>query len=347
MTVRPRTNLVPALALTIGLLCVVLAGGCSHDDPVRPAPTPDLPPEGFVTVPAGSFLMGSPEDELGRGEVEHLHPVTISRGFHLQATEVTNAQYLEMAQWAMDAGLLHITSRVASTTGDTIYVLRDTGNGENFFLSMINGCEIDFDRRTERLLLYDVGFGLNPDHPVKYVTWWGAAAYCNWLSLREGLEPAYDQTTWEVDLENARGYRLPTEAEWEYAARGGSKTSYAGSHIATIECNADSLQYQGWYCFNSDGWTRPVGGLAPNAFGLYDMHGNVWELCNDWYAQDYYKASPDLDPAGPETGEFLRSSRGGSWTWGAQFARSAQRGAHFMGQVGPQEGFRPLKPLRR
>ena len=316
---------------------VLLAAACSSDNPILPGgDEPDNTPAGFVLVPAGTFTMGSPLEEPGRGDTETAHKVTLTHSFWMKSHEVTNEEFRQAAQWAMKQGLIEIT-------GDSIRVLRDVGNAKNFFFSLTaSGSEMDYDAVGDSLILYDVGFGIDPDRPAKYLTWWGAAAYCNWLSIREGREPAYDQTTWTVDLYNTTGYRLPTEAEWEYAARGGRDTAFSGSQIMDIGCGADSLQFQGWYCYNAEDWSQTVAQRAPNEYGLFDMHGNVWEFCNDWYGEDYYTASPDTNPPGPEAGPWLKATRGGSWGWGARYSRAASRGAHFMGMVSPLEGIRPV-----
>ncbi|MCY7330955.1 MAG: formylglycine-generating enzyme family protein, partial [Saprospiraceae bacterium] len=137
-------------------------------------------------------------------------------------------------------------------------------------------------------------------------TWDGAQEYCRWLSAKTGQD-----------------YRLPTQAEWEYAARGGQKADpkrplkYAGS---------DNLDEVAWYSDNSNDQTHPVGGKKANALGLYDMSGNVWELCADWYGENYYEqlAKGGRNPAGPVTGEY-RLLRGGSWYDETFFSRSADR----------------------
>ncbi|RLA07613.1 MAG: hypothetical protein DRQ59_14340, partial [Gammaproteobacteria bacterium] len=172
-----------------------------------------MPPAGFVLIEAGTFTMGSPADELGRYDTELQHEVTLTHDYWIQATEVTNEQYRVLAQWALDQDLVTIE-------GDTNKALLDLGgSGQYFYALTADGSELDYDAEGDTLILYDVGFGINPDHPLKYVTWAGAAAYCNWLSLREGRTPAYDPITWTVDDFASDGYRLPTEAEWEYAAR--------------------------------------------------------------------------------------------------------------------------------
>ena len=129
----------------------------------------------------------------------------------------------------------------------------------------------------------------NDNFPVENVGWYDAVKFCNSLSDIVGLDLCYDESTWECDY-TKNGFRLPTEAEWEYACRAGSKTKY---HSGDSE---DDLAIAGWYEKNSDSKTHPVGEKEPNAWGLYDMHGNVWEWCNDWYSTDYYSVSPEHNP---------------------------------------------------
>ncbi len=137
--------------------------------------------------------------------------------------------------------------------------------------------------------------------PVEEVSWNDVQKFIQKLNRQTGLH-----------------FRLPTEAEWEYACRGGTDTAF---------CYGDSESQLGdyaWYGSNSNSKTHPVGQKQPNAWGLYDMHGNVWEWCSDWYDSDYYKNSPSTDPTGPATGD-LRVFRGGSWYNSAQYCRSALR----------------------
>ena len=144
-------------------------------------------------------------------------------------------------------------------------------------------------------------------HPVSFVDWYDAVAYCNWLSKKAKLSPCYVEKgkLTECDF-SANGYRLPTEAEWEYAAKGGLLSRgfvYSGSN------DPDEVA---WYDGNSGGEAHPVGQMKPNELGIYDMSGNRWEWCWDWYSEDYYASSPAVDPTGPAkapAGPFVERSR--------------------------------------
>ena len=162
------------------------------------------------------------------------------------------------------------------------------------------------------------GFEQTDDHPVVNVSWNDAVEFGKWLSGKEG-----------------KTYRLPTEAEWEYACRAGTATRYHHGDdpegLAQVGNVADATAKETFPDWKStiaarDGYafTAPVGKFKANAFGLYDVHGNAWEWCADWYAADYYKASPPEDPKGPDSGTD-RVLRGGSWYVGPNFSRSAFR----------------------
>ena len=156
-----------------------------------------------------------------------------------------------------------------------------------------------------------------PRRPVEQITWADAALYCNKRSRDEGLAPCYDEETAACNFA-ANGYRLPTEAEWEYACRAGSSGAYS--------CGKDPrhLKSYAWFADNAAKTTHPVGQRKPNAWGLYDMHGNVAEWCNDVYAEKYYQSSPEKNPRGPDDGEKY-ALRGGAWNSTAKACRSACR----------------------
>ncbi len=155
------------------------------------------------------------------------------------------------------------------------------------------------------------------DLPI-LVTWYAAVEFCNWLSEQAGFTPCYELKRLATTCDfSANGYRLPTEAEWEYAARGGNRSqgyTYAGSD------NPDEV---GWHADNSGEQIHPVGQLKPNELGLYDMSGNRTEWCWDWYRKDYYASSPADDPTGPELAstsfrDVVKVFRGGGITGGAE-----------------------------
>jgi formylglycine-generating enzyme required for sulfatase activity len=176
-----------------------------------------------------------------------------------------------------------------------------------------------FEGRDPRYSWRNPGFLQDDDHPVVNVTWNDAQALAAWLSQTE-----------------RRRYRLPTEAQWEYACRAGSRTRYSAGDDPALLARAGNLfdassarYWPQWLpmALSADdtfAFTAPVGSFAPNAWGLYDMHGNAWEWVADWYGEDYYARSPIDDPQGPAEGN-VRVRRGGSWhTWGL-YARSSYR----------------------
>jgi formylglycine-generating enzyme required for sulfatase activity len=156
-----------------------------------------------------------------------------------------------------------------------------------------------------------------PDLPVEQVNWPLAATYCNARSRSEGLRPCYNEADSSCDYE-ADGYRLPTEAEWEYACRAGSTADYSFGN------DTRQLGSYAWLADNSGKKTHPVGGKKPSRWGLYDMHGNVAEWCNDVYDPDYYRTSPESNPRGPADGK-LYVLRGGSWKSAPEAVRSGIR----------------------
>jgi formylglycine-generating enzyme required for sulfatase activity len=265
-------------------------------------------PRDFVLIPAGSFTMGSPEDEPGRSSDETQHTVTLTRAFYLQTTVVTKAQW--------DAVRAHGPAR-----GYT-----DLPAGRNGYEGDASGT-----------------------HPVTEVNWYDAVKWLNLMSELDGLTPCYTvggavmQTGTATPLCNflANGYRLPTESEWEYACRAGTTTAfYSGPITYTGSSPLDpNLDLIGWYGGNSGSNTHPVGQKQPNAWGLYDMSGNVWEWCWDWYST--YPATV-TDPTGPSSGS-VRVCRGGGFGIYARGCRSADRSFSPLHSQGSDIGFRSAR----
>ena len=263
-------------------------------------------PPGFVGIEAGTFTMGSPESELGRQSDETQHEVILTNDFYLSDHEVTQAE------WGALIGI--------------------NPSGRNN--------------------------GTCPTCPVEKVNWWEALYYANSLSNLEGLSPCYvledcsgaageglncTGVTLQDDSGNAvatpyecEGYRLPTEAEWEYAARAGTTTAFYNGDITVPEGSDPNANDIAWYGRNSDYTTYPVRGKLPNAWGLYDVSGNVGEWTWDWL--DFYSGDA-ADPAGPSSGS-SRVLRGGSWNFNARYVRVAYRNFATPGYRSDYIGFR-------
>jgi len=171
------------------------------------------------------------------------------------------------------------------------------------------------------------------------VTWYGAQAFCNYLSDMEGLDRCISFSGWSCTW-GAGGYRLPTEAEWEYACRAGTTTDYYSGDETGSGCDYDPvLNMIAWYCFNAS-QTEEVGRLQSSDWGLHDMSGNVWEWCWDWWG--WYSSETQTDPTGPTFGSD-RLIRGGSWSGYAEYCRSANRNYSALDGSGNSLGFRPAR----
>ena len=276
--------------------------------PCNGCPAGVVVPLGWVCAPAGEFRMGSPEDEPGRppggnsGASEELHAVDITRPFLIQAHEMTQSEWID---------------RVGS-------------NPSSFSPDGVAGCVAE-------------PCGARPVDSVKWVE---AIALSNAMSLEEGLDPCYanPEDDSPYDFEDAEvglpaawtlgpgcsGYRLPSESEWEYAARAGtSGPSYISEPAWAIDDDqcSELVDLLGWYSCNADGRTHIVGGLRPNPWGLYDVHGNVSELVWDSFDSRFINPAhaPRQDPTGNADWNQLRKRRGGSWREGAGWGRLAFR----------------------
>jgi serine/threonine protein kinase len=330
---QPRRRLLAA-ALAGLLLAVAAAGVLSRTDPGQGTPAvtaashegevfkpagkevagktvPWGDPAGFtsavgikmVRIPAGKFLMGSPKEEQGRRADEEQHEVAVSE-FYLSAYEVTQKQF-----------------RAVMGYNPSFFSNNATGGGAGGYGVDPGGGKSDVP-------------GLDTEEfPAENLCWWEADEFCRKLT--------------ELDRGKLGGwvYRLPREAEWEYACRGGSpvyQTFHFGNRLSALQANFHGhFPYGGGLPWIYLGRTCTVGSYKPNAFGLYDMHGNVWEWCQDWYDENYYAKSPAKDPPGPLGGE-CRVIRGGSRAYAAVECRSAHRvGRYVPGSRYNGIGFRP------
>ncbi|MBT5120303.1 MAG: SUMF1/EgtB/PvdO family nonheme iron enzyme [Planctomycetes bacterium] len=266
-----------------------------------------LPSGDWVQIPAGTFEMG---DHFGVGGSNEgpLHSVTLD-AFKMDVYEVTNELYAAYLNDAYAAGSVTVNSNVIYQVGGAGEALADTTASSSYSRITWNGSTFGVTAGKER-------------HPLVEVSWYGACTYANWRSEQQGLTPCYNLSTWACDF-NANGWRLPTEAEWEYAARGGAHNPYYKYPWNSNSITSSDANYD-----RNIGTTCDVGNYAPNGYGLYDTAGNVWEWCNDWYSSSYYSSSPGSNPTGPSSVSY-RVIRGGSWLDSAVDLRSADRGASY------------------
>jgi formylglycine-generating enzyme required for sulfatase activity len=265
----------------------------------------------MVQVPAGTFTMGDWEAPCGVDE----HQVTLTKDFYLGQHEVTNLEYMEALQWAFDNGYV-------TATRDSVQDALD-GSTETLLRMANDYCEIQLggdgtfylreSPSSEARTAYPDGYD-PAAHPVKMVSWYGAARYCDWLSLRTGFARAYEHTgDWSCnggDPYGAEGFRLPTDAEWEYAAQYDDERSYPWGNEDPECSRANYAEDSQTACV---GWTTRVGSYpaAPAELGLWDMAGNMSEMCNDWFRCDLGTFAR-TDPVGPPGGSG-RVVRGGCW----------------------------------
>jgi len=294
------------LLLTTVLALTLIACSSSGKNPKAKKP----PKIDMVWISAGTFTMGSPKTEAGRYNWEDpQHRVQLTNGFYMGKYIVTQEQYL--AVMGVNPSSFH--------EGDG----REPVSGE-----------------------------IQKKRPVNMVSWYDAIVFCNKLSIMSKLTPAYSingsvnpadwgkvptsrNAAWNAVqiVADSNGYRLPTGAQWEYACRAGTTTAYNTG--AAISDNT------GWYNVNSNAMTRQVGLKPANAWGLYDMHGNLWEWSWDWFGAN--SAEAKTDPMGASSGS-ARVIRGGSWGSPAEGLRSAGRFYSDPAYRGDGLGFRLVRP---
>lgn len=271
--------------------------------------------ESMLEIPGTTFMMGDDWDGMNPEKNDEIpvHPVTLDP-FRMMATEVTHAMALALLEFYPEEWILE-DSLIIHKKSDL--VLLDPGARHSGFQMVEGTLELPEE---------------NADLPVNEITWYGSVYLCNLMSRLSGLPEAYDMQ--DLSSVGSKGYRLPSEAEWEWAAGGESEDPYAGG---------SDPEELAWYFPNSEGQSRPVGFKKPNSFGLYDMSGNVYEWCQDWYDEDYYARSPENNPTGPKEG-LSRVIRGGSYSDRAfalrvsfRFFRSPRAEQGFL-------GFRPVLP---
>lgn len=298
------------------MVCMALLAGCA-----TPPTHIDSLGISFVQLPAGEFSMGSDETVQAlaeaypapeRSRLEGLsdeapvHRVRITKPFEMSRHEITVGQFRTFLQRSG-----HVPESVADGSG---------GYGYNAAYDPATSSRGDaFEGRSPQYSWQNPGFAQGDDHPVVNVTWNDAVALTRWLSRQEG-----------------RIYRLPTEAEWEYACRAGGTDRYQHGNdpagLIQVGNTFDEDSAVNWPAWRDralpgrDGhaFTAPVGSYAANAFGLFDLHGNVWEWVSDWYGEDYYARSSRDDPPGPVDGS-VKVRRGGSWHTWSLYARCSYR----------------------
>lgn len=338
--------------LVLALLCLVPFAFLAADHDANQTQSQDVSKSDVITnslgmklvrIAAGEFMMGAEEDQEATkaafpyADPELLpresprHKVRITKAFYMGQYEVTLAQFMTFRKEA------HY--KIDAEDGKSM-----TGYGKN-------GEQIE----STEFRPWAPGWKVEPDHPVGYVSWNDAVAFCDWLSRKE-----------------KKKYRLPTEAEWEYACRAGTNSRYScgnnpealigfantsdqdravlfpGKMVDVFDKSGKKSGQQIPYPFLSghDGfaWTAPVGRFKPNNFGVYDMHGNSWEWCSDWFGENYYRESPTDDPKGPAKGE-VRVSRGGAFDNSPFTLRCARRDGGTPESHDNHDGFRIVREL--
>ncbi|MFW6262584.1 MAG: formylglycine-generating enzyme family protein [Thermotogota bacterium] len=305
--------------ILIAALLIAMLVGC-HKQTEEFTEGIELTDPEMVEVKAGTFEMGNTRDDKMSGTDEKpVHEVELTYDYEIGKYEVTNKEFLAFLNGA-------------SVPADGILNGNKLMRTDDASAFKYEGCE------------YSLKSNRREDNPVIFVTWYGAIEYCNWLSEKEGLAKVYDSDgdlihneTKTNDITQVEGYRLLTEAEWEYAARGGHESTedykYAGS---------DDINEVAWYKGNdSEGIPQEVGKKKPNEIGIYDMSGNVSEWCHDNYGN--YPSNKQTNPVEYQIPDTNRVCRGGNWDAASSWSRVASRDEYDPTTNGYSIGFRIAK----
>lgn len=355
-----------SLGRTFSVVAALLAFGGGFG--VSQAPV--AAPPGMALIPEGSFEMGDHHgfvDPKHGGDETPLHTVRLD-SFYMGINNVTNQDYCTFLNSALAQRQIQVRDGGVYLAGGNDLLCETRG--------MSPHSRIGWDGMAFSVL------DNKETHPVVCIRWCGAAAYCNWCGERQKRPVCYDTATWACDF-NRSGYRLPTEAEWEYAARGGQQNPYRNFPWGDEPDAAKANWPESGNPFRAgpEPWTTPAGFFngqlhrksdfnwpgaqetfqtanGVNGYGLYDMAGNVWQFVNDWYGRDYYAYSPAANPAGPDRGSIMpdgkpyRGMRGGNWYNGEHgHSRVSNRNpSYFRGPQDPDHpyyhmGFRVALPI--
>ena len=260
----------------------------------------------MILIPPGEFLMGSTAEQV-ESALKEAERIKVDQTIQDRIPNTERPQHRVVITKPLLMGATEVTIGQFKKFSATGYKTQAEQHGVAL--------------KRARTTYLDPGFAVTDDSPAAVISWNDAMAYCKWLSQQEQAV-----------------YRLPTEAEWEYACRAGTTTQYSfGDDTAMLD------QY-GWYDKNADGRPHPVGTKLPNAFGLHDMHGNLYEWCGDFSEDKWYEKSPLTDPSGPIAGS-ARIFRGGAWHLYPSVCRSAYRNEHPASTCHNRYGFRLVRVL--
>ncbi len=259
----------------------------------------------FVLVKGGTFIMGSDDRQYADSDEYYPHQVTLD-SFYIDKFETTIKSVADVYNYALKKKYIYVK-------GSYVYI----ESNDKILLQVSSNLKTKSIKFEQGRFYYDDDAA---NYPIIHISWFGAAAYCNFLSEMKGLQKCYDEFMSECDF-SKNGYRLLTEAEWEYAGKSGGKPYMFswGNDIKKPKENVADLSFKKAYP-NLPAWenyrdnfvhTSPVGSFTPNELGLYDISGNVYEWCWNW-STDNYEEKPVKNPRGPETG-VAKALRGGSW----------------------------------